>query len=195
MVKSVTPTPSNAYFTSDLHFGHYAAARWRGFDGDVDAMDEVLIKRWNEVIHPGGLVYCLGDLSFRPPEDTEKILARLNGQINLIAGNHDDDNLHLKGLHTVRDIRYIRTTLQDGTRQKIMLCHYPMVTWRSSHYGAWMLHGHCHGQLDTGRLPEAKRMDVGADTNGLYPYRLEDVAFVMGVLQFEQVDNHAWKGD
>jgi hypothetical protein len=31
--------------------------------------------------------------------------------------------------------------------QPIALCHYPLLSWDRQYYGAWMLHGHCHGTL------------------------------------------------
>lgn len=175
----------NTFFTSDPHYGHEAAVRWRGF-ASAEAMNEALVDAWNARVGRGDLVYLLGDVSFVSPEETDAILARLNGQIVLVAGNHDDHTRKCRGFDRVYDVRYARV---QG--QKIMLCHYPMVSWRSSHHGSWMLHGHCHGCLDEGRLPEARRMDVGVDTNPmLAPYSFEDVRAFMQNRGIDQVDHH-----
>ena len=184
---------SKVFFTSDTHFGHERAAQWRGI-ASVEEMDEEIIRKWNETIGKGDTVYHLGDVSFHDQEQTEKILRRLNGSIHLIQGNHDDERniKRVRGFASLRDVRYLRLALPSGVVQRIMACHYPMVTWRNSHYGSWMLHGHCHGNLDEGRLPEAKRLDVGVDTNGLYPYSLDDVNEIMAGRGFDQVDHHRW---
>lgn len=185
----------NVWVTSDTHFGHDKAALWRG-SPSVEAMNAVLIEKWNSRIKKGDLVYHLGDFAFLHQEEVTRLLRHLNGQIHLVQGNHDEDyNLKKCGFASVRDLRYVRLPWSGNESQKAMLCHYPMVTWRSSSYGAWMLHGHCHGNLDEGRLPEAKRLDVGVDTNNLYPYSVEEIGAIMANRGFDQVDHHRWKGD
>ena len=51
------------FFTSDLHFGHENVLRFdnRPFE-TVEEMDDELIKRWNDKVAKGDLVYVLGDL-------------------------------------------------------------------------------------------------------------------------------------
>src|SRR5690606_13737518 len=71
--------------------------------------------------------------------------------------------------------------------QPIALMHFPILSWDGMHHGTWMLHGHCHGSLpDTG----GQRMDVGVDTNNLYPYSYEDVKKRMVLRTVVPVDHH-----
>ena len=78
-------------FTSDLHFGHENVIR---FDGrpfsTVEEMDNELIRRWNEKVAPGDLVYVLGDFIWKSRnDDAAELIRSLHGQIILIKGNHD----------------------------------------------------------------------------------------------------------
>ena len=54
------------FFTSDLHFGHENVLKFddRPFE-TVEEMDEELIRRWNNKVDKGDLVYVLGDLIWK----------------------------------------------------------------------------------------------------------------------------------
>lgn len=79
------------WITSDTHFGHeniikYCSRPYR----NAAQMDEDLIRRWNNRVKPGELVYHLGDVGMTKGDDyLPKILTRLNGRKILILGNHD----------------------------------------------------------------------------------------------------------
>lgn len=78
-------------FTSDLHFGHENVINFddRPFS-TVDEMDTELIRRWNNKVNPGDLVYVLGDMIWKTKnDDAPGLIKSLNGQIILIKGNHD----------------------------------------------------------------------------------------------------------
>ena len=182
------------FFTADPHFGHKFVAGERGFES-TEEMDEVIIENWNSKIGKHDLVYILGDLSFRGPNDTLSILYRLNGRLHLVRGNHDSS----KGLRKrrwdpvwehfqwVKDYHEIR----DGSRI-IVLHHYAYRVWNQHHRGAWNLHGHSHGNLwHTGR----RQMDVGLDTNNLFPYSLDEVEEFMVGKPIMVVDHHKPKGE
>ena len=180
-------TTQQVWFTSDTHFGHANIIRYsnRPYQ-DKEEMDEALITNWNAKVQPGDLVYHLGDVFFCHEPVAGKILARLNGQKFLIFGNHDKGlkNGMLKHLFTwMGDYKEITV---EG--QKIILCHYPMITWNGSGRGSWMLHGHCHGNLT---YPfEAKIHDVGVDPNGYSPLSFADVKRIMDKKKMTVVDHH-----
>ena len=163
---------SKIFFTSDLHFGHKNILKYcaRPFD-DVEAMDAYLIKQWNSVVERGDRVYVLGDISLSYlPDRAASILKSLNGQKFLIAGNHD------KRPRTSSDFQECFVWIKDYAtlkvdKQKIVMSHYPMLTWDGKQYGSWMLHGHCHGSLDEDL--NALRMDVGVDSHGGTPISFE----------------------
>lgn len=86
------------WLTSDLHFWHFNVIKYcdRPFK-DVTEMNEMLIKSWNENVNPGDRVICLGDFSLAA-RAVETIVPRLNGDIELILGNHDFPHpAHKKG--------------------------------------------------------------------------------------------------
>ena len=106
------------YFTSDLHFGHQSVLtkfEHRPFK-NVEEMNEELIRRWNNKVQKGDLVYVLGDMFWKGDCDfVQDTLKRLNGQIILIKGNHDRW-LHNAGnkklLAGVKDYDDIKVTLK-----------------------------------------------------------------------------------
>ena len=155
-------------FTADHHFNHKLLADIREFK-NVWAMNNHMVKCWNEVVKPGDIVYHLGDLCFPNKGDgwdVKDILAGLTGQIILILGNHDHKNMGLykdcKKIVKMVDIEYIKLYKV----RRVMLCHYPMLTWRASLHGSWHLHGHCHGNLPE---MDGYRLDVGVDCHNFYP--------------------------
>jgi calcineurin-like phosphoesterase family protein len=167
------------FFTSDTHFGHENIIKTcdRPFRS-VAEMDEALIARWNEAIGRRDTVYHLGDFCFRSSRDAKSYLDRLNGEIHLIAGNHDDETLanhagHFASVSLIREIR------ADGRR--IVLCHYPMREWQGSWRGAWHFFGHVHGRLN--HEPLGYSLDVGADSHDFRPWSLDEVARVFETRQ------------
>lgn len=178
---------SNEFITSDTHFGHkhIIGAGCRPFK-DVDEMDNELVRRWNAKVPKNATVYHLGDFAFLKPEMWFVLVGRLNGTICLISGNHDQ-----RYLKKVQDcFRWIKPYHESKTDsgKKIVMCHYPLMTWNAAHYGAWMLHGHSHGNLfDSGTT----RMDVGVDTHPNYePYSFEEINERLGSRVYSPVDHH-----
>ncbi len=159
------------YFTSDTHFGHAAIIQLcrRPF-ATVGEMDEAIIARWNETVSPGDTVYHLGDFCFRNEASAESYVARLNGKIHFIRGNHDK--------HTLRDHAHLFASVSDikeieiGHR-RIVLCHYPMREWHAAWQGAWHLFGHVHGRLD--QQPLGLSLDVGVDSHDFRPWSLAEI--------------------
>lgn len=76
------------YITADQHFFHGNIIKYcnRPFDS-YQEMNEVMIKKWNEVVGKNDIVIHLGDFAFR--NKASLIRPRLNGIIILIRGNHD----------------------------------------------------------------------------------------------------------
>lgn len=174
------------YATSDTHFSHRFMAELRGFSS-IDEMDHALIRSWNHKVRPGSIVYHLGDLSFARRGRTIEILRQLNGTIRLVRGNHDKNNgvLHAgvaRYFDWTKD--YYESKMEDGRR--IVMFHYPLMTWNRAHYGHWHIHGHSHGNLpDTGTT----RTDVGVDTVGdLAPLAFDDVAARLARRTYRPVD-------
>lgn len=176
---------SNLFFTSDIHFDHIRIAIHRGFMSSeysnkthahhemkefLDNMNHSIVTTWNETVPKNATIFILGDLSFSSFELTCKLLSKLNGNKILVLGNHDDPKMYarpdIKKYFSVicdfADIKVHDNTVPDESGyQYIMSSHYPMIVWNKSHYGSWMLHGHCHGNLKF--QDNARRLDVGWD--------------------------------
>lgn len=168
------------WMTADHHFGHANLIRLVGRPfASVGDMDDFLVKRWNERVGPGDVVYHLGDFALGGPKMAERYFSALNGAVRLVPGGHDRRWLMgADGLRWKVEVLPPLVTLEfpklgSGKRpQVVVLCHYAMRTWDRSHHGSWMLYGHSHG-----KLPGLGRsLDVGVDCNGFAPFSLDEVA-------------------
>jgi calcineurin-like phosphoesterase family protein len=137
------------WFISDTHFRHKLLARIRGFRS-TEEMDARLIEVWNSLVGEGDLVYHLGDVSIGKTAETLEILKHLRGRKFLIRGNHDDglSRSCLAEFEWVKHAHYLRRDVEGVGDVRIYLHHYPCLTWRNSHHGAWHLHGHSNGHLN-----------------------------------------------
>jgi calcineurin-like phosphoesterase family protein len=193
----------NIFFISDLHVGHKNVIKFdnRPF-ADVDEMHIEMIKRWNEVVGDDDIVYYLGDLAFARDELTKWFIYSLKGKINFILGNHDKmkdivkfgrwENIHEYGTEiNVKDEDTIGSRGSNGY-QRIIMSHYPILSWNKSHYGSWHLHGHCHGSLIKSNQDYYKRkvMDVGCNVIDYTPISYEKVKGIMVKKGISSVDHH-----
>jgi len=79
------------YLISDLHLDHENIIEYcdRPFE-DVEEMNDVLIKNWNDTVNPNDEVIFGGDLTVTGTAAAFlKWIERLNGEIVFIVGNHD----------------------------------------------------------------------------------------------------------
>ena len=157
----------NTFFIADTHFSHQNIIRhcnrpWPTYEEH----DAALIDNWNKVVTRKDLVYILGDFAMikkmddgiPPMKKYRKFIMALNGKKVLIKGNHDAMNDD-----TYRCFSRVYEGIHDMMldKQKVTLCHYPMLSWNCSFHGAWHFFGHVHG-----RSPEKDGVlscDVGVD--------------------------------
>ena len=191
------------FFISDLHVGHANVIKYDGRPfKTTDEMHVELIKRWNSVVGPDSIVYFLGDLSFTRSDMTKWFVWQLNGKIHAIAGNHDKPK-DLRSLGRFEEVHdygteigvYDEDSLESrGSQgyQKIVMAHYPILSWNKSHYGAWHLHGHCHGSLMKTMPDYYKRkvMDVGCNMIDYTPISYAQVKEIMNKRSINNVDHH-----
>ena len=171
------------FFTSDLHLEHANVIKFCNRPTTLEGMTDWIVDNWNSVVKKGDIVYHLGDLTFRGSDyfhDLVDILERLNGDIVLIPGNHDKEQLqkrlvaHYKGNQKLTVAPPILETKVQGVR--VVLCHYSMRTWNQSHRGSIQLFGHSHGSLEVA----GKSMDVGIDANPFHrPFSEDEVIELM----------------
>ncbi len=172
---------ANDFFTSDTHFYHANIIKFcnRPY-ANVEEMNEALIKNWNERVKPGDRVWHTGDFMFWKGKEVERtarlreLVDRLNGEIVLVTGNHDD----WMSTFTKTDCFYAHKERVWEFNDRFgeyapTLSHFPHLTWNKSHYGTFNLHGHCHGNLPFD--PAVRRMDIGVDCNEYKPFAWEEI--------------------
>lgn len=181
----------NIWFTSDWHYHHDRAFIYahRGFNS-IKEHDEFILDGWSSLISEDDLVLFLGDLTFMDEVACAQLMSKLKARkVYYILGNHDKSLKKVlskfpeRNLGLLADINIVD---KDG-KQPITLCHYPMLSWNKSHYGAWNLCGHSHGSHPSS-LPnaiEGKRLevsiDVGLKFNPTFMFTFEDVKRIMAI--------------
>lgn len=189
------------FFSADHHFYHKNVITYckRPFT-DVDHMNEMMVKYWNETVGPDDTVYYLGDFSLAHRAVTV-LLPRLNGEIHLkAAGNHDHVHpIHAKGkedrLQRMRKIYYAAgfksIRLQDEMDilgKHVILHHMPYSgdsgeqerhrSWRPIDNGFPLLHGHVHEHWKV----NGRQINVGVDVWNFRPVPLCEVEKLIGAM-------------
>ena len=158
------------FFGSDWHLSHANIIEYenRPFTS-VEEMNEILINNVNERVGKNDPFYMLGDIAFDP--NVDKLLERMNGKKYLIIGNHDQSILRnpeaREKFEWIKDYHLLK-----ANKQKIFLCHYPMISWNCSFHGSYHFYGHVHSREMPYQAPSS--YNVGMDVNGFYPITLED---------------------
>lgn len=170
------------FVTSDIHFDHVNIIKYcdRPFKS-VQQMNELIIKKWNEVVSPEDTVYVIGDVCMGKLDYSIEYIWRLNGKLFLIAGNHDEKSVRYKRF--VDRFEWIKEYHEhhievDGKQQLIVMIHKPAVDWNGRKEGSWHLFGHEHHNN-----PPSKelKLDVGIDGPGYEygPISMEKVTEIM----------------
>ena len=152
------------WITSDTHFGHKNVLEFcpktRPWS-TIEEMDAAITDTWNTTIGKHDTVYHLGDFSFHKRERTEELLKQLSGQKYLVYGNHCSA---LRGAWAGKYFTHRVDILEHAIGgHKVVMSHFPMLSWNRSHYGSLHAYGHEHG-ADIGARGRA--VDVGWDAQG-----------------------------
>ena len=183
---------NNVFMTSDLHFFHKNIVQYCGRPWTFEEQTEQLISRWNSRVGEYDDVYHLGDFAFasrKQYDQVVEIIKRLNGNIHFIRGNHCDAELwemieQTRLPHVVWIKDYAKIRVQG---QKVILSHYPYVTWDSAHHGSWHCFGHTHGSFEG----FGKSMDVGIDAHPDFQvFSWDEICAKMSTKEYHQLDHH-----
>jgi len=155
------------FFSADHHFYHKNIIKYvnRPFES-IEHMHDELIKRHNSVVRKEDTVIIAGDFSLASTRITRRvIIPQLNGTLVFLKGCHD---------------KWLANKYRDIWRRRldsnyVIVCHYCLRTWPSSHYNSWHLYAHSHGRLDS----IGKSMDIGVDTHDFYPYSFDEIKEIM----------------
>lgn len=115
-------------------------------------MDSKIIERMVAPLKPSDDFYFLGDIG-NDENSIKRFFDALPRGVKFywILGNHDHPKTvdkfaplcHFIG-HMYETKIVVGEPMKGKPRQHIVMCHYPMITWNKSHYGAWQLYGHHH---------------------------------------------------
>lgn len=172
---------SKIFLTSDTHFGHDREFLWgpRGFRSSIEH-DEAVIANWNSVIGPEDIVYVLGDLMLGDNEHGKACVARLNGHIKLIRGNHDTDrrwNEVYADLPNVERVGW--ADVIHYRKYHFYLSHFPTNTGNyDDDKGIWTkifsISGHTH-QKEKFHNNDLMKYNVALDAHNNCPVLLDDI--------------------
>lgn len=169
------------FFTSDQHFFHKNIINLsnRPFE-NVDDMNAGLISLFNKKVSPKDITYHLGDFAFADTDKIKDIISKLNGSHYFIKGNHDKfKNFSHDKIIGIGD--YLELKID---KRFFVLSHYPMLSWNKSYHGSFMIHGHCHGNINNQNF-NTNRIDVGVDSaskiiNSYSPFSINEIINIKG---------------
>jgi len=149
------------FIISDHHFFHNNIIRYcnRPFYS-YQEMNEIMIKKWNEVVGVNDIVIHLGDFAWRGKAGL--IRPQLNGTIVLIRGNHDYTVTEDDGFVIVDGNLIIRNII--FSHRPIPLAELPM--------GMINIFGHIHHQ-DV--FDKTRQKNVSVEKTDYKPMRLKDI--------------------
>ena len=173
------------WFTADTHFGHSNILHMAGRPwNSVERMDSALIANINDRVSATDQLYVLGDFSYRCSMDEAMRLREriVCGNVHLVRGNHDkhwaeQGAPYDKVFASEQDYLEIKPGFARGTR--LVLMHYPMLSWNGKWRGSIHLHGHIHSQgpdyNERNRDKGVLRYDVGVDANAYCPVSRDQI--------------------
>ncbi len=178
------------WFIADTHFGHRRIIEYckRPF-ANITEMDNSLINNWNKLVGKDDIVYHLGDFAFCCTLDYAwNCYKQLNGIKHLILGNHDDLALEMESIRPGTWASVDKLNEQIIYNQRIVMCHYPMATWRHAYKGTWQLYGHVHGSMKN----NGKSIDVGVDCWDYAPVSFNQIKEKMANLKINEIIHNKW---
>lgn len=189
----------------------------------LEEMDKTIVDNINAVVKEDDELYHLGDWSFGGIENVWNFRKQIKCKnIHLILGNHDhhiENNRTIiipeADIHFFEELfqeRMGETVAQRTIRcenlfssvshykevkingRRFVLCHYPIDSWRDIGEGAYMLHGHVHGNMNKVN-EEKRRLDVGIDSAyikfGAYkPFCITEINCILGAVKTPLIDHH-----
>jgi len=193
------------WFTSDPHFLHKNIITFanRPF-GTVEQMDAAMINAWNDCVQPGQNILCLGDFSLSKDQTAlDRIMSRLQGNKFIIPGNHEAWLKHQQLHHywtILNDVeRFVLIDERTQDKHNCIASHFPFYTWEGAHKGNFMLHGHCHSNIDAANA-NTTRIDLGVDstakwTGSYRPVSAREVLTKLKTKVYTPVDHHGFKNE
>lgn len=156
------------FYIADLHFNHAHAIAYDGRPfSSMEEMNEKLIGNWNNVVGKRDTVYVIGDFIWSKQQYWPNIIERLKGNIVLIRGNHDSNNLCTNTRNYFADVKDYKEIFDMD--KKVIMCHYPIPFYKNDFDdNTVMLYGHVHNSTEYKYLEKLKE-DIKKDLSEKAP--------------------------
>ena len=157
------------FFISDTHFGHFNIIRYedRPFQ-TTEEMDREIIKRWNETVGKKDTVWMLGDFCLSNRARIREIVKQLNGNKNLIIGNHDR---YTPSFYEECGFQYV-SKYPVILKQHFILSHAPLDQMNKNN-DFFYIYGHIHGDPNFETSTENSRC-VCCERQSYRPIQIEE---------------------
>lgn len=178
------------YIISDLHINHYNIIKFcnRKFN-NIKEHDDTIINNWNTVVNTNDRVFLLGDIIFTHKQDEVlSFLLSLNGRLIILLGNHDKPlyKLFYSGKYFNRNNKifiagqiFETKVLINNKYEKVVLSHYPILSWNAKHHNRKHFYGHTHSHIPYKDLyknyKEISAYNVSADILKFKPRTFDEV--------------------
>jgi calcineurin-like phosphoesterase family protein len=162
-------------------------------------MNEMMISNINDCVGEHDTLFHMGDWSFGGFENISEFRYRINCKnIHFIIGNHDHhiesnkENIR-RFFASVNSYNEVNVAHKSGNL-KLVLCHYPIVSWNNMRKNSYMIHGHQHLKGDQ-RFGNGKRMDVGMCGHPEFrPYNLDEIVEILRNSESYEIENRSKEG-
>jgi calcineurin-like phosphoesterase family protein len=168
------------FCTSDLHLGHDKdfVVQARGFE-TIEEMNAEIIRRWNERVYPDDDVYVLGDLTLGNIEEGIRLIAKLNGYLHIMRGNHDTDKKVERYLELPNVVEVKHADVLKYGKAVFWIGHYPTITANYDDDKPWAKHvvclfGHTH-QEQPFYNDNPYMYNVGMDAHDCTPITIDEI--------------------
>ena len=123
---------------ADLHLGHLAMARMRGYS-NLDDYHKDIIDRYNSVAHKKTMMIIPGDVTMEK-KTFYPLLNLLNGRKIVVGGNHDLKE-HIRDM-----LNFVETVVGAYKYKGTIITHIPIHPMEVHRYRC-NIHGHIHDSL------------------------------------------------
>ena len=158
------------FVIGDLHFGDDNIRRFENRPwNNVKEMNDALIFNWNCMVSDKDKVFVVGDfisMNCCTEDEAIAILNQLNGNIVLIAGNHDQPYLDFYRKHNVEVVEF-----PIVYNNFWIISHEPMYVTENSPYANIFAHVHNNPMYNT---VSSRSYCVSAERIGYSPILLKD---------------------
>lgn len=159
------------YVISDTHFYHKRIIELtnRPFKDEVE-MSETILSNILKVDNEKNTLIFLGDWTWNMAAGFE-IWEKIKSTKVFVKGNHDKEFLRLYG----HRLNCLITPLYENKfgGKDITFSHYPMLTFNKSHFGAYNIYGHHHGNSLIREKFPGKRIDAGVESWNYSPVHID----------------------